>query len=693
MKKKTRIMILLIVIIIIVALIVGIANANKSKTELVSIKSEDELMKIYEGEETEAGMGLYFLTMPISGLYSMANSSIGSGGIMSADYSTDSGYIANSSSSSSSSHSVEDTLNSLKSAQSTTTSSSSSSSSSTDLSIKEHSTTNIQVENVDEADIVKTDGDYIYSISGQKVVITNVKEPTNIEKMYTITLPGSYYPEDLILYNNKLVIISTDYSSGSYSNKSIYVTIYDLSRITSPKKVTNFILYENYYTSRCIDGKLFIISSGYLKKEDDKIVTYYWEDGEQKEIGLDNIKYIKGLESKYQTLIATFDLNSSENVKVNSYLFNIENAYISEENMYLLSEEYEYGKKPTLGMLMGKLFGFGGIPGLINYISSASYSSDEYTHIYKFNIQDNGSIEFQKENKIKGTTINQFSLDEKDGDLRIGLYTPKEGSRIAVLDNNLQLIGETEYLAAGEKMYSTRFIGNKAYMVTYRNTDPLYVIDLSSPEKPTVLGELKIPGYSTYLHPYDDTHLIGIGMQTEETVNRNSSGKIISTTAKITGMKMALFDVSDVNNPVQISQTIIGDSRTTSAILTNHKALLFSKEKGIIAIPVNTYPSDFSVSDSSTNISSMVSSYKNSSKDYISEGYLVYNINLTDGFTLKGIINHEKTTTKYSYYGSSKLIRGMWIEDNLYTVSENMITVNKLDNLEEISKLKIGGNN
>ena len=228
--------------------------------------------------------------------------------------------------------------------------------------------------------------------------------------------------------------------------------------------------------------------------------------------------------------------------------------------------------------------------------------------------------------------------------------------------------------------------------LTYKNVDPLFVFDLSNPNKPTVLGELKIPGYSTYLHPYDENHIIGIGMQTEEKIYRNSSGKIISTSAVITGMKMALFDVSNMNNPIQISETIIGDRRTTSAILTNHKALLFSKEKGIIAIPVNNYSSDFEISNTSSDVSSLVSSYTNYSKEYISEGYLVYNINLIDGFNLKGSITHNKSNSSkkyYSYYYNSKLLRGMWIEDNLYTVSEDMIKVNKLDTLEDICELKI----
>lgn len=358
--------------------------------------------------------------------------------------------------------------------------------------------------------------------------------------------------------------------------------------------------------------------------------------------------------------------------------------------MYLLNEKYADEGTDYLWGRLKSLFGPRGVIGYFDALDDFNYDYDEYTNIYKFEICDDGSLEFTNKTNVKGTTINQFSLDEYDENLRMGLYTD-DGSRVVVFDKNLKQIGETSYLSKGEKMYSTRFVGNKAYMVTYKNTDPLYVIDLRNPSKPTVLGKLKIPGYSTYLHPYDENHLIGIGMQTKEKVYRNYSGKITSTRTVITGMKMALFDVSNVNNPIQISQTIIGDSSTTSAILTNHKALLFSAEKGIIAIPVNNYPSDFEIEISSSNVSSMVNAYTTYNTSYTSEGYFVYSINLTDGFKLKGVINHEKTASKkyYNSYNIGKLLRGMWIEDNLYTVSEDMIKVNKLEDLTLVSELKI----
>lgn len=236
-------------------------------------------------------------------------------------------------------------------------------------------------------------------------------------------------------------------------------------------------------------------------------------------------------------------------------------------------------------------------------------------------------------------------------------------------------------------MYSSRFIGDKVYFVTYKTIDPLFVMDLSNEAKPKVLGKLKIPGYSTYLHPYDENHIIGIGMETKEIINRNSNGKVISTTAKVVGMKMALFDVSNVNSPVQISSVVIGDSRTISAILTNPKALLFSKEKSLIAIPVNNYSQDFEVT-SSNNYETMINNYTKYSKPYNAEGYFVYNINVQDGFKLKGVITHEKTNATY-YYSNSKLLRGLYIDNNLYTVSETMIKVNELDSLKAVGELKL----
>ena len=649
MKKGVKALIVILLIAIIIAVITIVCN--KDDTELKTVKSKQELLKIYEGDNSDLQELLArIFCMPFSMFYH--NYDV----IEKVDNTWSIG------------------INSVGSTES------SSSSSNT----KDYSTTNIQVENVDEADIVKTDGDYIYSISEDNVIITDVKDPKQPKVVATIQSEDDDIPEDIILYKDKLVVISTKGNQTQryyYNNRmNTVVKIYNITSREKPVLTKSYEMYEPYYTSRCIDNVLYVISSGNLRKEDDEIVVGYNEDNMEKELSVDKIKYLKDVKTTKQTLISTVDLNNeTADIKLDSYLMNISNAYVSENAIYLLNQRYSNDTKMPIKLL----FGFKGVFGLEDYYEMDS-ESGYYTEIYKFDIKEN--VEYKAKTKVKGKTINQYSLDEKDNHLRIALYD-NDGSRVAIFDEDLKQIGISDNVAKGEKMYSSRFIGDKVYFVTYKTIDPLFVMDLSNEAKPKVLGKLKIPGYSTYLHPYDENHIIGIGMETKEIINRNSNGKVISTTAKVVGMKMALFDVSNVNSPVQISSVVIGDSRTTSAILTNPKALLFSKEKSLIAIPVNNYSQDFEVT-SSNNYETMINNYTKYGKPYNAEGYFVYNINVQDGFKLKGVITHKKTNATY-YYSNSKLLRGLYIDNNLYTVSETMIKVNELDSLKAVGELKL----
>ena len=649
MKKGVKVFIVILLIAIIIAVITIVCN--KDDTELKTVKSKQELLKIYEGDNSDLQELLArIFCMPFSMFYHNYD------------------VIEK----------VDNTWSiGIDSVGSTESSSSSSNT-------KDYSTTNIQVENVDEADIVKTDGDYIYSISEDNVIITDVKDPKQPKVVATIQSEDDDIPEDIILYKDKLVVISAKGNQTQryyYNNRmNTVVKIYNITSREKPVLTKSYEMYEPYYTSRCIDNVLYVISSGNLRKEDDEIVVGYNEDNMEKEMSIDKIKYLKDVKTTKQTLISTVDLNNeTADIKLDSYLMNISNAYVSENAIYLLNQKYNNDSKIPIKLL----FGFKGVFGLEDYYEMDS-ESGYYTEIYKFDIKEN--VEYKAKTKVKGKTINQYSLDEKDNHLRIALYD-NDGSRVAIFDEDLKQIGISDNVAKGEKMYSSRFIGDKVYFVTYKTIDPLFVMDLSNETKPKVLGKLKIPGYSTYLHPYDENHIIGIGMETKEIINRNSNGKVISTTAKVVGMKMALFDVSNVNSPVQISSVVIGDSRTTSAILTNPKALLFSKEKSLIAIPVNNYSQDFEVT-SSNNYETMINNYTKYGKPYNAEGYFVYNINVQDGFKLKGVITHEKTNATY-YYSNSKLLRGLYIDNNLYTVSETMIKVNELDSLKAVGELKL----
>lgn len=668
MRKKIKVAIICFLIVLFCIIAFFIFSDNSS--ELKVIKSDRELLKIYNGDNLAVSkVFTNIVTMPFSFIVNGLFDSVSTSNIPLPESSPD--LMASGSSS---------TL--FNSDESLT---------------KDYSTTNIQVENVDEADITKTDGDYIYSISGNDVIITNVMNPEDIKIEATINSNDKSVPEEFILYKNKLVVISTKNSNASsYSvynyNSNTVVKIYNIETKSKPSLVKSYELYEPYYTSRCINNKLYVIASGNLRKEDDVIVRTYKEDNNEQKIALENIKFLKDVRTKKQTIISVVDLdNAKSNIDVSSYLIDISNAYVSENSIYLLDQKYNFDDSvPPIS----KLFGLKGIIGAFTY-DDYSRSSGYKTEIYKFNISRDGNVNYHAKSKIDGKAINQYSLDEQNGHLRVALYD-YGGSRVAIFDESLKQIGVSDYVAKGETMYSSRFMGDKAYFVTYETTDPLFVIDLSNETSPKVLGELHIPGYSTYLHPYDENHLIGIGMETEEVIDKNSSGKVISSTSKITGMKMALFDVTDVSSPVQISQTVIGDKRTTSAILTNPKALLFSKQKQLIAIPVNNYSQDFEVNSSSDSYSSIVNSYTSYSKSYVSEGYLVYNINLQDGFNLKGVITHETTqknknnsSSSYPYSNSPKLLRGIYIDNNLYTVSQTAVKVNNLDTLELVDELKI----
>ena len=663
MKRKIAIIVLTVIILTVFITLICCINVN---TELKTIKSEKQLEKMYSGRDDDsilkkAILGPLVLPYEISRNIYVEEDYIITEDITSA---TDSESI-------------------FKNIQTNEQSSNS-------ITNKDYSKTNIQVENVDEADIIKTDGNYIYSLSKESIVITDVTDPNKIKVASKITPTDNGIPEDLILFENKLVAICSEINSpyiyySSNKNNTI-VRIYDITNREEPRMVKNYKLYEPYYTTRCIGSKLYVISTGNLKKENNKIVRYYDEEYSQKEIELKNIKYLKNVETNKQTIISMMDLNNIEqNVNVSSYLIDIENAYISEKNIYLLDTNYKGNYYPKIS----SIYGIKGIWGLNDYIYD--YTRNYETEIYKFNILDNGEVEYSCKTRVKGQTINQYSLDEYNGNLRVALKDSREGSRIVIFNEKMQQIGETPYLAKGEQMYSSRFMGDKAYLVTYKTIDPLFVIDLSNPTEPKVLGELKIPGYSTYLHPYDENHLIGIGMQTEEKINRDIQGKVTSATATITGMKMALFDVTDPTNPVEISSTVIGDRRTTSAILTNPKALLFSKEKELIAIPVNNYAEYISIASSNT-YEDTINAYKKNTTKYISEGYSVYSINIEKGINLKGIITQENIDNKSQdtyYYTNSKLLRGVYIENNLYTVSEKCIKVSDLETLKEISKIDL----
>ena len=668
MKKiKSKISIIIIVAIIVIASIIGIINARYDGPK--KIKTAQKLESIYGNEDDFFGPMKKMLYCIIAAPW------------IDTDIFYDFGYYGGK-------YDFYDSDISFDTAINSTSSSSwfkSGSSKETASGNNDFSKTNIQVENVDEADVIKTDGEYIYSLSDNKVIITDARDPQNTKVVFELT-STSYSgtsPEEILLYGNDLIVI------GTMRGPMTTVEVSDITSKENPIKKEAYCVNGRYYTSRLTDGKLYVLSTGHLDYDDGKVDNSYVENSVTRYISYNDIYYFNNKLTTAQTTISTLDLDKEKaKVDVSMYLLALDNIYVSQDNMYLVADNY-YNQKISFLPAFIRLLGPKGIIGEAKdlYEEDDYFYDDDETTIYKFAL-NNGKIKYVGKAKEEGYTIDQFSLDEYNSNLRVALYTDK-GSRVAIFNDKMKKIGETEKVARGERMYSSRFIGDRGYLVTYLNTDPLFCIDLSDPKNPEILGELQISGYSTYLHPYDETHLIGIGYESEVKTNRNSEGKVTSQYAVITGMKMALFDVSNINNPIKISDTQIGDKYTRSAILTNHKALLFSKEKGIIAIPVNTYEKELEISSTNGDLSSLESSYTTNSKEYRTEGYLVYGINLEDGFVPKGFIDHSETDPK-SYSGTN-LIRGVYIKDYLFTVSQGMVKVNKLDTLEQVASVLIKG--
>jgi uncharacterized secreted protein with C-terminal beta-propeller domain len=276
----------------------------------------------------------------------------------------------------------------------------------------------------------------------------------------------------------------------------------------------------------------------------------------------------------------------------------------------------------------------------------------EKTIIHKISISE-GSIEYKISGEVPGSVLNQFSMDEYNNYFRIATtssYGRETFNNIYTLDENLNVVGKIENIARTERIFAVRFVGDKAYMITFRRTDPLFVIDLEDERNPKILGELKIPGYSDYLHPYDENHLIGIGKDADE------EGREL-------GVKVSFFDVSNFSEPKEISKIVIGTRGSYTPVSYDHKAFLFSKSKSLLVIPVSVAETPYNQSW---------------------QGVYVFKVD-SSGISEKGKISHTEKPYDYEY----EIRRALYIDDILYTVSNKKIKMNNLDDLEEVNQLEI----
>jgi len=268
---------------------------------------------------------------------------------------------------------------------------------------------------------------------------------------------------------------------------------------------------------------------------------------------------------------------------------------------------------------------------------------------------------------VDGEILNQFSLGEYEGVLRIATTTGNtwEGNSrnnvFCVKSNGdkLEVIGGIRDLAPGERLYSARFVGERGYLVTFVQVDPLFTLDLSDPTNPVVAGELKVPGYSTYLHPLNENYLLSVGQDTvvEDGIVRNG------------GMQLSIFDVSDFSNPKLLHTAKIGDTGTYSEAMYNHKALTFWPEQNLLALPVNEY--------------AVTPSENGDVWENTFNGMVVYHLTDDYDFEMLGRMNlytYDETDTTY-YYPS--WYRGVFIGDYFYGMTSRTVKAGPVVNIKE----------
>ena len=495
---------------------------------------------------------------------------------------------------------------------------------------KEYSDTNVREEGVGEGDIVKTDGKNLYVVNGEEINIVGAGS-TEMELLAQIEPEEGSYPSEVYAQDGYLAVVYTksEYSDGTNGYDGYYrdytcADVYDVSNPEEPEKIGGITQSGYFNTMRIRGGYVYLLSSFYADTGAARgNQPAYIPEVQGKLISTDCIYMPQGRMGNSYTVISSFDLDDPEGHTDSKAVFgNTGICYVSTENIYIT--ESIYGE---------------------------SDSDVNQTSIRKVSYGE-GILEGAGQTKLSGVLNDSFSIDEYDGYLRLvttvtktegqtrGIVPllapePSEFNSLYVLDENLKIVGEIRDLAEGESVYSARFMGKTGYFVTFRQVDPLFSVDLSDPAAPKILGELKIPGFSEYLHPYGDGLLLGIGMDVDE------SG--VTTE----GVKLSMFDISDSSDVREVQKYVIEDMYGTDVY--DYRSVFADVEKNLFGF----------------------TAYGSGQK------YYIFSYDENKGFRQE----FERTL---GGYGST---RGLYIGDRFYLVSGNTIEAYALDGFEKVGDL------
>ena len=540
-----------------------------------------------------------------------------------------------------------------------------------------YSTTNIQVAGVDEADIVKNDDRYLYVASNdysanQNYVYILKADPQDPRIIARITLDNNTYLAGMYLSqdSSKLVVIGSEYQvyamdalpSGAEamiypyrSEVKTFVNVYDVSDKVHPVLARNFTLSGSYFNSRMIGDYVYAVVSqpAYVYENNVLPLPRVYADTAVSEIAPSKIYYsdtanYADVANNYFTYTTFIGLNvkdsGQELTNMTVLMGGASTMYVSLSNIYVTYPMWSEG--------------------------------GDFTSIYRISVNKD-ALAFEAKGSVGGYVLNQYSMDEYNGNFRLATTNMKETTQnsVYVLNSNLTIVGglNLQNTEVRETIQSARFIGDKAYIVTFQQKDPFFVLDLSNPAAPRMAGKLEIPGYSSYLHPYDENHVIGLGMENNT-------------------LKLSLFDVTNVNAPTEMAKYIVQGDYSSSDALYEPKAFLFDKAKQLLVIPVSITqygvvgggipPVAPNPSGKDIGIAPMQGGYW--------QGAYVFKLTLS-GFELVGGITHQENTNQQYYYGdyNQNVNRALYIGNTLYTVSNAKVKLNSLDSLALIAKVDL----
>jgi len=464
-----------------------------------------------------------------------------------------------------------------------------------------YSRTNEQVAGVNEGDIVKTDGRFIYAMSPYDSRLRIIKaDGADIRVVSTITYDDILGAEFYLIGNDRLVIIGsgyipivplparTDGSAGSaeakiapdywwYPSNHTTLLVFDISDGAAPAELRRVSLDGWGVSTRVIGSVVYLVTNKQIwnipfDQADSPLIMPYCRDTgtetDARPIGLDRIYYVPDANDSSYLLIGAVDVYSDEPFAPAAYLGASSSLYMCTEAMYIYSSRWEEAYIRD---------------GMIDRWPSGGLKTD----IMRFAISGTDVV-YTGMGTVDGSPINQYSMDEYDGYFRIATTDWNTGTYVTVLDTaDMRVTGRTEPLAPGEMMRSMRFMGAMGYVVTFQNTDPLFTIDLSNPFAPRMLGELKIPGFSQYLHPLANGFMLGLGRDTQEIYTRDSRGVETVIGFKDVGLKASLFDVSNPFDPKEVAVLALGEGWTE--VSDNPRALMCDPSRDLYGFIIESW--------------------------------------------------------------------------------------------------------